>query len=140
MGAYCSQAGYIERFGEAELLQMTDLDNDGAPDDGFLEAAIADAESEVNSYLAQRYDLPLAVVPDVLRARAHDILRYRLFRHRPAEEVRQRYEDAVSWLRRVAIGQASLGVPPTAEPQSDGVAVVRSRGQVFGRDTLERMP
>lgn len=138
--SYASEQGFRDRFGETELLQLADLDGDGTADAAIIESRIRDTDGEIDSYLGQRYSLPLSHLPDILEARAADILRYRLHDHQPPQVVRDRYDDAVSWLRRVARGEASLGLPVSDEPASDHTAVVRSREQVFTPDKLDQMP
>lgn len=138
--SYASEQGFRDRFGEVELLELTDFDDDDIPDPGILDSRIRDTDSEIDSYIGQRYSLPLPHVPDVLEARAADILRYRLHDHQPPQVVRDRYDDAVSWLRRVSRGEASLGLPVGDQPRSDRAAVVHARDQVFTPDKLDQMP
>ena len=77
---------------------------------GDTELAIAYAEEEANSYVGVLYSLPLATVPLVLKNKVADIARYQLDQFAAREDVRQRYEDAISWLKGVAAGKISLGI------------------------------
>lgn len=107
------------------------------------EAALREAWAEVESYLAQRYALPLPSLPEVLKAKAVDIAVYRLMLRRGLrpgtadEAALTRYRDAVAFLRDVAVGKASLPLPPTGEPaRPKGGAAVRGK-RVFSRESLE---
>ncbi len=106
---YATQADMVARFGDTELAQRTDRENGTAIDAVVVDRALVDADAEINSYLAKRYTLPLASTPVVLTRLACDIARYRLFDDGTPDTVRQRYEDAVSLLKRMASGDVTLG-------------------------------
>lgn len=117
---YATRAALIDRFGEAELIQLTDRERLGVIDDTVLDQAIADAAHEIDSHLAGRYTLPLATVPPVLTRVACDVARYRLYDDAAPEEVRNRYKDGVRWLEALARGTVSLGMPPAETPAATG--------------------
>lgn len=111
---------------------------------------LLEATSEVNSYLAQRYELPLATIPDILKAKTLDIAVYRLFLRRgirpgTADElVMEQYKTAIGWLRDVATGKASITTGTGSEDNSTGPAEkgvgsakVSAKPRVFDRDSLE---
>ncbi|MGB0218347.1 MAG: gp436 family protein [Sinimarinibacterium flocculans] len=112
---YASQDDLVARFSEQELIQLTDRDNEGAIDTDVVDRALADADELINSYLSQRYPLPLPSTPAVLTSRASDIARFRLYDDAPTEEVRKRYEEAIAWLRDVVAGKAGLGFPDSSQ-------------------------
>lgn len=107
---YASQQNLIDRFGEDELIQLTDRDNLGAIDAAVVARALADADAEINGYLSTRYTLPLSPVPAVLEKLACDIARYQLFENAVTEIVKERYENAIRFLKDVAAGKVTLGV------------------------------
>jgi phage gp36-like protein len=113
---YATLAEMVARFGEPELVQRTDRAEGLVIDTVVLGNALVDADAEIDSYLAGRYTLPLASTPPVLVRLAADIARYRLYDDGVSETVRQRYEDAVSLLKRFANGDVVL-------PGMQGVAV-----------------
>ncbi len=131
---------------EGELLYLVDDEGAGELTPQALaraEEALRQAWGEVESYLAQRYPLPLPALPEVLKAKALDIAVYRLFLRkgiRPGtadEAVRDRYRDAVAFLRDVAVGRASLPLPPASAPARPlGGAKVRGK-RIFSRESLE---
>ncbi|MES2948669.1 MAG: DUF1320 domain-containing protein [Pseudomonadota bacterium] len=105
---YATLAEMITRFGEPELVQRTDRAEGVTIDTVVLGKKLADADAEIDSYLAVRYALPLASTPVLLVSLAADIARYRLYDDGVPETVRQRYEDAVSLLKRMASGDVIL--------------------------------
>ena len=136
--AYATKQQMIDRFGETELAQLTDKKGGQSIDDFVLGRALDDAKHEIDSYLTGRYDLPLAETPGVLVRRACDIARYFLYEDRASETVRQRYDDAVSWLRKVSEGKADLGLDSgNAEVRPPPGAVDSAADRAFGRDNLK---
>jgi len=138
---YATQTTMITRYGEREVIALTDREDLGIIDDAVLQSALAEADAEIDPYLlAARYALPLTKVPLILDSFACDITRYRLCGAGVTEtdEVRNRYRDAVQFLEKVAAGKISLGldVAGTAPAQSAPVQV-SARSRVFTRDTLK---
>jgi phage gp36-like protein len=128
---YAAQADMVARFGERELVELTDTGDvrTGEINAAILAQALADADATINGYIGSRYQLPLATVPQLLVVIACDIARYRLMSDRPTDEVRQRREDAVSWLDKIAQGKYTLGLDAgnNETPEGDdGPQVVQS--------------
>lgn len=119
MTTYASQQNMIDRFGEDELIQLTDRTNMGAIDTAVLGQALADADTEINSYLAAVCTLPLVSVPARLGKIAADIARYQLYDTRASDQVRARYTDAIAFLKQVVAGSASLGLDPMNQPLAE---------------------
>lgn len=109
---YITAQEMINLFGEPELIEVTNLDDPSANTINLvrLESAIAYAESEINSYLNRNYNLPLSSVPMVLINKVADLVRWQLDSRNTRTEVRQRYEEAIAWLRLVAKGEVRLGL------------------------------
>jgi phage gp36-like protein len=122
--AYATSADLVSRYGETEILQLTDRAGLGVVDELVAAEALDDASAEVDTYLVGRYDLPLATTPLVLVRLTCEIARYRLYPE-PSEAVRRAYEDARRVLEQLAAGKLTLGLPEdsagTGEPDwSDG--------------------
>lgn len=135
---YATQADLTDRFGATELAQLSDRESGQVIDIAVLGLALADADAEIDSYLATRYALPLPSTPAVLVRLACDIARYRLYDDRTTEAVRNRYTDAVALLKRLASGEVLLDgapTPPTANPSTVSVAV-RSPERLFSAQAL----
>lgn len=131
---YCTRADLDARFGADAVDQLIYDAATGAPSAARLAQAIADADAEIDGYLAVRYTLPLPTVPTVLARIACDVVRHRLMRDQASEEVRRRYEDARRMLEGIAAGRVSLGLPGTATPPVPSLASVSTgAARVFGR-------
>jgi phage gp36-like protein len=107
---YATRDDLQERFGLDELTQLTDRMGAGVPDDTLVARALADADAEIDGYLAVRYLLPVTSVPPMLARVACDIARYRLWDDRASAEVRERYTDARRLLELIAKGTVGLGL------------------------------
>lgn len=137
---YATRQDMIDRFGEAELVQATNLEEENTFQivDRVLNAALAYADSLIDSYLRAKYVLPLASVPAVLIDTACDLARFRLWVQKPSEAVSERNSQALSFLKSVASGAAALVVAAPAEsPAPQGGPVVQAGDRVFTPDTLD---
>jgi len=132
---YCTVQDLIDRFGETEILELTDRDQSGAVDEVAANGAIEDASAEVDGYIGSKYSLPLDSPPAVLTRIAADIARYRLHDNLATEEVRKRYDDALRFLKSVGKGEISLGVADP--PSTTGSPMVRPGRRLFDDDGLE---
>lgn len=130
---YAAQIDLESRFGADELAQLTDRVNGSVIDAAVVGRALADADAEIDGYLAGRYRLPLASTPAVLVRIASDIARYRLYDSVP-ESIRKRYEDAVRDLKAIATGAIVIdeNAPLTPTPGQHEASVTQpSRPRVF---------
>ncbi|BBD77236.1 gp436 family protein [Hydrogenophilus thermoluteolus] len=140
---YATAAELATRYGADRLIDLTDRDGDGIGDDPMIAQALADADAEIDGYLASRYRLPLPTVPALLTRIACDIAIYRLLSLRrmgDIEDARRRYEDARRLLEAIAKGHASLGLPaslPLDEQPALSLAAAKSGpAPVFGPDQM----
>lgn len=120
--AYATLQDAKDIYGEEYVLIAADRDANGEADTTALAKAFDDASSEIDSYLAKRYAVPLsAPIPAVVRQACVDIALYRVS-HGPGsgltDEKRQRYEDVVKWLVHV-----SKGVAVVADLVADGAEI-----------------
>ena len=112
----------------------------------IIDAAIADADAEIDGYLAKRYSVPLAPAPRVLNKFSKDIAVYNLFSRVGIDEGSEeknylnRYQAAVKFLTLVAEGKVSLGAG-SEDPASAAATgfTVASNGRLFSRQSLEGM-
>ena len=135
--SYASRAMMIERFGEDELIDLTDREHTGAIVDSVLDAALADAAADIDAYLGGRYPLPLKVVPKVLNRHACDLARYYLYDNRLADDhpAARRYRASIRLLEQVAAGKVQLGLAADGEKlETHDQAEMQSQPTVFGRD------
>jgi len=137
MGNYCTEQDLIDRFGEGELIRLTNPDDLDATtvDSTRLDQAIADAEATIDGYLAGPYTVPLSPVPRVITKIGCDLARYELYDEQATEHVAERKADAIRFLRSVARGEVSLG--PAAgggTVERDDRVEIESGGRTFDRD------
>jgi phage gp36-like protein len=136
---YATKAGMISRFGEAEVIALTDREGLGLINDAVLDSARANANAEIDPYLAARYALPLSNVPIVIEGFADDITRYRLSGADVTETdiVYRRYKDAIKFFENVASGKLSLGLDAVGHaPVEQGSVQVVGGERTFTKDTL----
>lgn len=134
---YCILADLQSRFGDAELLRIADRDRDDEVDTAVVDIALADATSEIDAYISTRYTVPMNPVPAILKRICADIARYRLYDENPLEEVESRYKQAITTLRDIANGRASLKDPTAPTTTSSQVDVLTTDcDRVFTRESL----
>lgn len=135
---YATQQDLIERFGTAELAQLTDAVAGLSIDETTVARAISDADAEIDTRLAARYALPLAYVPPVLVRIGADLARYFLWDARASEMVRNRAQEARRLLDAIAGGDVSLGGDVPLAPAAGAVAVsVLARARQFSDAQLD---
>ena len=138
--SYASLADLVARAGEDEILQVADRDGDGLADADVVAGALAHADNMANGYLAVRFALPLATVPDLLRTWCVAIARYHLHRDGQPDHVVRDYRDAIGALDRTARGLIDLPIPvgdPVPSPSDSGRATVVGDEPAFTRSNLE---
>ena len=136
---YATRQDLETRFGTTEV---TKLDVDGAVD-----TALVDGFDLANSYIGCSYVLPLTTTPQVLTQMVCDVVRFKLYRLNPPEQVKVRHDAAIKWLEQVAKGVTVLppqaGVPlqsgGTHTPATPATAEGRSSG-VFSDAAMADMP
>ena len=106
----------------------------------IIDAAIADADGEIDGYLAKRYAVPLAPVPKVNKV-------YNLFSRIGIDEgtdqktYLNRYNAAVKFLTLVAEGKVSIGADADGDPASAAAIgfTVKSNPRLFSRGQMRGM-
>jgi len=128
---YCTQQDLVVRYGELELIQLTDREGLlGAIDTAVLNAALADASAEIDAYLRDGgYAIPLAQVPQTLTRHACQMARHYLYDGLRPEQVQKDYQESLRWLERVAAGQVRL-----TESRTDPRCAAGTRTMIYGSD------
>ncbi len=100
----------VDAFGQEEIVALTNLDNPSATtiNNVVLQQAIDDACAIIDSYLRSRYTTPIVPTPAALVRIACDITRGQLDQNNPRDEVIRRWEMALTFLKDIAKGLASL--------------------------------
>ena len=125
-----------DKFGERELIELTDIE---APytnqiNTNRLNAAMQQANSEIEGYIGTRYTLPLQTVPPFLQSIACDIARYHGSTGAMSENspIKTRYDTAIKTLKEISKGTLQIGGNPTGEAapiQSSNSAIVINVGR-----------
>ena len=110
----------------------------------IIDAAISDADGEIDGYLAKRYAVPLAPVPKVINKFSKDIAVYNLFSRIGIDEgtdqktYLNRYNAAVKFLTLVAEGKVSIGADADGDPAAAAAIgfTVQSNPRLFSREQL----
>ena len=141
--AYATVEDMIARFGELEVLQLTDRNQEGVIDKAVVKTALDDATAEIDAYLG-RFRRPFEDVPPILVRLCCDIARYRLTAAQGVlitEEIRNRYKiDVLELLKALSKGDIQLGIDDTGaeiQADSDGVMFVNGKNRIFGRDNRD---
>ena len=139
--AYCTIEDIQGRITEDDLIRMTDEFGTGLPDTDKIADAIAEAEAEVDSYCAKRHTVPFAPpVPAMIVKVCKDIAVYNVYALKNAahEDISDRYEKAVSYLKDVAKGIVDLTGPAAPEIDDGGPAASKSSdSRIFSMDSME---
>lgn len=142
---YATRQDLEARFGFSEIANLEAMQTSVSS----IADALQDADEEIDSYIAVKYQLPLPSVPSTLKRVACNIARYRLYFQRPTEEVENRYKAEIDFLKRVADGKAVLNIlnesnqvteeKPVNAPSTMPIGTTY-KGGVFGDATLDMMP
>lgn len=126
----------VQRFGRAELLELSDRDGSGELNEAVIEAALSDACADIDGYIGGRYQLPLTTVAPVLHRSACDLARYYLYDNRLDEQhpAARRYKAVIRLLEQISKGQVLLGIDQSADSASHTDTVqIESCDTVFNR-------
>ena len=138
--AYASVADMVARYGDLEVIELTDREHTGEINEAVAATALADATAEIDAYLG-RFRRPFYDVPPILKRLCCDIARYRLSAvglTGITDEIRNRYKiDVLDLLRALAKGDVQLGVDDAGAElggDGDGVMFVNAKNRIFARD------
>ena len=140
MADYTNKADLITRFGEQELIELTNREEESTGEiiDTVLNMAINDAEALVNSYIRGRVPLPLSDVPQPIPKITADIARFYLHGDHLTDTVEKNYDEAISWLKSVSSGRVTIALDSTEATLAGttGDASARGPGRTFTRSSL----
>ncbi len=123
---YATQLNLTDRFGERMLIDLTDRAEvaTGLIDVDVIDRALADTDAFIDGYLAARYVLPVATVPDLLVDLAQAIAIYKLHVYAPDPKIEEDYKQAIRTLKDISTGAVRLSIAG-AEPEGTGGSGVR---------------
>lgn len=141
---YATRDDMVKRYSLTEVSQLERYLTGGES----VDAAIVDAGSIIDGWIGAKYAVPLEYPPDNIKIFVCDIARYLLWKSKASEEVRRRYDDAMSYLKGVSKGTNVLlvknpttqEVKPAAKSPTAMPIGTTYRGGVFSDDVLNQMP
>jgi len=132
--SYCKLQDLIDRFGEIELIELSDNDNVGQINEDTIDSAIEDADGLINGYVGSRFPVPLSPVPSSINRIACELARYYLYDDGAPDYVTKRFDDAEKVLKGISKGEISIGITEQGEkPSSQNTVQMTSGGNVFNR-------
>lgn len=137
--SYAGIRDLMLRYGEATIIGLTDIYREGRINPTVAQQGLDDAAAEIDGYLAARYRLPLPQPVRLLTVYCCDMAVYRLAtgKRQLTEEMVQRYEAALKYLKLLAEGRAMLGIEhDAAAPAPKNQVVFAAKEKVFGRDSI----
>lgn len=107
------------KFGERELIQLTDTEApyQDAIDMDKLNAAMQEANSEIDAYIGSRYALPLQVMPPFLVNIGCNLARFYAVTGDLSENdpIKTRYDASIKTLTKICKGELTLGGTPAGD-------------------------
>ena len=136
MPSYATLADMVSRFGQTEMIRLSATGDDlpAQPDGVRVQVALDDVTSVIDSYLRNRYLVPLNPVPREITRAACILARFDLSQGHgkvPSEEVTKERDAILKWLQQLADTEGKLDAPP-AEAASD--AQFQDRDRAFSTE------
>jgi len=133
---YATVQDMIDRFGEPEMIQLTDPHDQAAVQPARIQLKLDDAHALADGYLGGVYALPLRgcakpvgpgqvqyVPPPQLARIVCDVARYYLYTDlAPESEIHRRFKVATGELQDIASGKTRLVCPWGGEPGDTAAA------------------
>ncbi|TAK63654.1 MAG: DUF1320 domain-containing protein [Bacteroidetes bacterium] len=137
--AYSTKADILSYCSPEELAQLSSEQGD-IVDDKVVGKAITDADSEIDSYLAVRFTVPVSPTPARVNQLSSQIALYNLYSRRPAitmnDTVETNYNNAVKFLQKVSEGSASIGIDPPPAATSTPKVKLTTGDRNFSNDKM----
>ena len=116
---YATVEAMKRKFGESELIQLTETEPPylDAINMDKLNAAMQEANSEIDAYVGSRYPLPLQLIPPFLTEIGCNLARYYAVTGDLSENdpIKNRYESSIKTLTKISKGELTLGSSPAGE-------------------------
>ena len=123
---YLTVTEYLDRSYEGETERLASpneiLDGWDTGDEAILMVCIGDASEMVDSYLRGRYQVPIAVIPELIKRLTFQLSKYFLFEKKSMleETAFLNYDRAISELKRIQKGETLLDAPVLSAEKSQG--------------------
>lgn len=127
--AYITQTEYVDRYGEAETIRLTDEDRTRVIDTAKLAEALEDASDFIDGYLAKRYAVPLASAPRLVKGMNAILGRELLHKSLVMPALTEEADRVRQQLKDIARGIMSLPIDPAGvEEATTGSGMSYSSG------------
>lgn len=112
----------------------------------IVDAAIEDADGEIDGYLSKRYSVPFSPAPKIINKFSKDISIYNLFSRIGIDESSEqknylnRYNAAIKFLTLVAEGKVNIGAPASDPILAAATGFdVKANPRIFTRQKMQGM-
>lgn len=123
--AYCELTDIEKRIPESVLVDLTDDAGAGTVDEDVVDAAIADADEEIDAWLGMHYSLPFETTPAMVLRMSADLSVCNLYARRDHLELPKQWSDrcaqARRTLERLADGRLVLDIPDPSADADNGI-------------------
>ncbi|MBO7412919.1 MAG: DUF1320 domain-containing protein [Fibrobacter sp.] len=141
---YCTVEDVKGHVPDARLVEVTDdthPNSSGSIQTAIVEKMIGESSDLIDAYIGRRFRLPLPGIPSVLKSICVDLTIYNLYERvtemNVPEGMQLRYKNAVSLLKDIAEGKASIGDVPEEGTVENGFCAVSSSGKaLFTMDSM----
>lgn len=135
--SYATTKDAIDLYGAQYALGS--VAREGSPNKASFEKALADASSEMDSYLSSAYDVPVSPVTPVISRYCIDIAIYIASADAGSvtDEKRKRYEDAIRWLTLVAKGTAVIAGTDGTAASAGTTVQIAGPARIFSRSKMD---
>lgn len=107
--SYATRQALVDRYGEAELIRLTDVERLGIVEEDRLLAALESTNAMIDAFLSGAgYNLPLIPMDASVVDAACAICRFKLFRYEAVPEAIEAKDAAIDYLTRISKGTVSL--------------------------------
>ncbi|MFA6701025.1 MAG: DUF1320 domain-containing protein [Thiomicrospira sp.] len=129
---YANQTDLVNRFGEAELVHLTDDGRTGQIDTVKVESALGDATDLIDSYIGAIVTKEVALTQPIYKNLACNIARFFLHTKNVPETVEHRYKVAIEQLERIVANEKD-----GAGVAMGGGAVGVASGRLFTQSSMD---
>lgn len=135
--AYASIDDLKTRYGDKEILMLTDLDQSNKINTRLCSIALNDASNVVDSYVSSVVEVPMLAPAPIIKSVVSDIARYMLHTKNTPETVERRYKDAISTLESIRDGDISINGSTQSETTTTaGLVDHTTRDRIFTMDSM----
>lgn len=120
--SYATVIDMIEQFGEREVRQLSDRENDGEINESIVQIALDRASADIDGYIGWIHEKSVNAgqgARTILKGLCCDLARYRLAGSGGVlvtDEMRDRHRDAMRMLQMIARGEVKLTPEDTSAP------------------------